>query len=64
MSIHGCNGRGIAAGTVYGRILAKLVLGEVRIEDLPVPVTESIPIAFRRLREAAFESGALLAQAS
>ena len=47
----GCNGRGVAACTVMGRLLARLASG-TRPEEIPFPVTAAYPIplhAFRKL---------------
>ncbi|WP_309085161.1 FAD-binding oxidoreductase [Chelativorans sp.] len=54
----GYNGRGIAPGTVFGRLLAQHVLGEISEEDLPLPVTPPKPVALRGLRQAGIEWGA------
>lgn len=61
VSFSGYNGRGIAPGTVLGRELARLVLGQVTEADLPLPLTEVEPAALRGVREAAYEVGAQLA---
>lgn len=58
VSASGFNGRGIAPGTVLGRELARLVLGEVRQEDLPLPVTPLVPARWRSLRSSGYEAGA------
>lgn len=57
----GYNGRGIAPGTVLGRVLAEHVMGKVSEADLPLPVTETTRPAFGWLREAGIELGAQLA---
>jgi glycine/D-amino acid oxidase-like deaminating enzyme len=57
----GYNGRGIAPGTVLGRELARLVLGEVTAADLPLPVSEAVPARMKQAREAFFEIGAQIA---
>jgi glycine/D-amino acid oxidase-like deaminating enzyme len=54
----GYNGRGIAPGTAFGRVLADLVAGRVAEADLPLPVTAPAPIGFRMVRELAYEVGA------
>lgn len=54
----GYNGRGIAPGTVFGRIMAELIAGEISEADLPLPVTEPAPVAYRALRSAFYEAGA------
>ena len=60
-SISGYNGRGIGPGTVMGRNLARLALGEVAIRDLPLPVTDLSPARLRTLEEAFYEVGAQIA---
>jgi glycine/D-amino acid oxidase-like deaminating enzyme len=57
----GYNGRGIAPGTVLGRELACLVLGEVTAADLPLPVTDTLPARLKLAREAFYEMGAQIA---
>ena len=61
LSFSGYNGRGIAPGTVFGRILAQLVVGEIAEADLPLPVSDPTVPAFRRLKEAYYEAGAQVA---
>jgi len=61
VSFCGYNGRGIAPGTTLGRELARLVLGEIGEDDLPLPVTPVVPTYFRRVREAYYEVGAQIA---
>jgi glycine/D-amino acid oxidase-like deaminating enzyme len=46
-SISGYNGRGIGPGTVMGRDLARLALGEIAIDDLSLPVTALSPASLR-----------------
>jgi glycine/D-amino acid oxidase-like deaminating enzyme len=58
ISFSGFNGRGIAPGTVFGRELAKLVLGEIRRDDLPVPVTQVAPAPWRNAKALGYEAGA------
>lgn len=60
-SISGYNGRGIGPGTVMGRDLARLALGDVAIHDLPLPVTDLSPASLRTAKEAFFEVGAQIA---
>ena len=61
VSFSGYNGRGIAPGTVFGRCLAQLVLGQVEEADLPLPLTDPVPARHRAAREAWYEVGAQLA---
>lgn len=58
LSFNGFNGRGIAPGTVFGRELAKLVLGEIRRDDLPLPETQVAPAPWRNAKALGYEAGA------
>jgi glycine/D-amino acid oxidase-like deaminating enzyme len=60
-SISGYNGRGIGPGTVMGRDLARLALGEVALEELALPVTQLSPASLRFAKEAFYEVGAQVA---
>lgn len=64
VSFSGFNGRGIAPGTVFGRELARLVLGEIGVQDLPLPVTPVQPAAWRIAKELGYEAGAHLVHAA
>jgi glycine/D-amino acid oxidase-like deaminating enzyme len=64
VSFSGYNGRGIAPGTTFGRILARLVLGEIGEADLPLPLTDPEPIPYRAVKEAYYEIGAQIAHAA
>ena len=44
----GCNGRGIALTTLWGRMLAERISG-ARAEELPFPLTQPQPVRFGRL---------------
>ncbi len=57
----GYNGRGIAPGTVFGKLLSQLVSGEINEDDLPLPVSDPKEQNFRGLREAYYEAGAQVA---
>lgn len=57
-SFSGYNGRGIAPGTVFGRELARLVLGLQAEADMALPVTPLRPVPLRAAREALYEAGA------
>jgi glycine/D-amino acid oxidase-like deaminating enzyme len=57
-SFSGYNGRGISPGTVFGRELARLVLGQQTEADMVLPVTPVQPAPWRRVREAGYEIGA------
>ncbi|MFT8777185.1 MAG: FAD-binding oxidoreductase [Gluconacetobacter liquefaciens] len=57
VSISGYNGRGIAPGTVFGRVLADFARGVVSEAELPLPLTRAVPARARRAREAMYEYG-------
>jgi len=59
-SISGYNGRGIAAGTVFGRLLAELIAGEIAQSDMPLPLTEPARPSLRSLRTFFYDAGAQL----
>ncbi|MBB2171723.1 NAD(P)/FAD-dependent oxidoreductase [Gluconacetobacter asukensis] len=61
VSISGYNGRGIAPGTVFGRVLADFVRGVVSEAELPLPVSDVVPARARRVREAVYEYGSAAA---
>lgn len=54
-------GRGITPGTVFGRTLAQLVLGEKTEAELPLPLSDPKEPALRRLKEFYYEAGAQVA---
>lgn len=54
----GYNGRGIAPGTVFGRVLASYVRGETGEADLPLPVTPVEATPFRLPKQVLYEAGA------
>lgn len=60
----GYNGRGIAPGTAFGRVLASYVKGDITDADLPLPVTEVEPQALRVAKETYYEVGAQIAHLS
>lgn len=57
----GYNGRGIAPGTVFGEYLARLICGEIKERDLPLPVTALQQQRFRAVREAFYDAGSQIA---
>ena len=57
VSFSGYNGRGIAPGTVLGRELARLVLGQVRAEELALPVMPVQPVALRAVKQWGYDLG-------
>ena len=61
VSFSGYNGRGIAPGTVFGRELARLVLGEVDVDGLSLPDSAIAAFGWKPVREAFYEAGAQVA---
>ncbi|CAN7550106.1 NAD(P)/FAD-dependent oxidoreductase [Neorhizobium tomejilense] len=61
LGFSGYNGRGIAPGTTFGKLLARHILGEVSETDLPLPLTEVQEPGFRAIKEAYYEAGAQIA---
>ena len=57
----GYNGRGIAPGTVFGKILAEHILGQAGEQDLPLPLSAVQEPSFRAVKEMWYEAGAELA---
>jgi glycine/D-amino acid oxidase-like deaminating enzyme len=57
----GYNGRGIAPGTVFGKVLSQLILGDMTEQDLPLPVTDPRAPSLRPIKEAWYEAGAQVA---
>lgn len=57
----GYNGRGIAPGTTFGKVLADHIAGRISEADLPLPFTEPKLPAFRPVKEAYYEAGAQIA---
>jgi glycine/D-amino acid oxidase-like deaminating enzyme len=57
----GYNGRGIAPGTVFGRVLARHIAGEMAEADLPLPVSDPRAVAFRGVREGFYQAAFQLA---
>lgn len=53
----GYNGRGIAPGTTFGRILADFIGGKVQLTELPLPVSETVMPALRSMKEAGYSLG-------
>jgi glycine/D-amino acid oxidase-like deaminating enzyme len=56
-SIFGYSGRGIGPGTVFGKALARVLLGDSEAE-LPLAVIDSYSERFTRVKRMAFEAGA------
>jgi glycine/D-amino acid oxidase-like deaminating enzyme len=54
----GYNGRGIAPGTVFGRVLADFATDRISAAELPLPVTEPRPQKLRNIQEAGIRHGA------
>ena len=59
VSFSGYNGRGIAPGTVFGKVLADFIRRDGRAE-LPLPPTPLEPAPLRRLKALGIEAGAQL----
>lgn len=55
------NGRGIAPGTVFGRELARHVVGDVKLDEMPLPVKKIEAASFRTAKEIYLEVGARIA---
>lgn len=62
-ALSGYNGRGIAPGTILGRDLAKMLLGILKPQEMPLPVTGITPIGFKSLRETFYKKGAVIGHA-
>jgi glycine/D-amino acid oxidase-like deaminating enzyme len=60
LSVGGYNGRGIAPGTAFGRLLADYLTGALQASEMPLPVRPVGCSWLRGAREAFFESGARL----
>ncbi len=57
----GYNGRGIAPGTVFGKVLAEHILGQRSEDEMPLPLCDIHEPHFRTVKEAWFEAGAAVA---
>jgi len=56
----GYNGRGIAPGTTFGRLLALHTLGQLDEKELPLPASSPTTPSFRSAKAAYYEVGAQL----
>jgi len=54
----GYNGRGIAPGTTFGRVLASYVTGDISDAELPLPATPIEPASYRLVKHTFYEVGA------
>ncbi|WP_394068423.1 NAD(P)/FAD-dependent oxidoreductase [Xanthobacter aminoxidans] len=61
VSISGYNGRGIGPGTVFGRLLADLVLGRIRPEEVPLPERDVTVPRWRAAQAAFYAAGSAAA---
>ncbi|ANO49845.1 NAD(P)/FAD-dependent oxidoreductase [Woeseia oceani] len=61
ISISGYNGRGIGAGTSFGRDLARLVTGRMTEAELSLPLSEVANTQFRVAKESFYEIGSQVA---
>ncbi len=57
ISFSGYNGRGIAPGTAFGRLLAQYIAGKISDSDLPLPVSGVRAQALRGLKQAFYSLG-------
>ncbi|MCB6184527.1 FAD-binding oxidoreductase [Leeia sp. TBRC 13508] len=64
ISFSGYNGRGISPGTVFGREIAKLILGDLDAKDMPLPLSTIDEASFRSVKEMYYEVGAQVAHAA
>lgn len=53
----GYNGRGIAPGTIFGRVLADFISGKIEPGDLPLPISKPVTPALRAVKEAGYSLG-------
>ena len=58
VTFSGYNGRGIAPGTVFGRELARLISGEMKEDELALPVSDVATTKCKPVKEAYYEIGA------
>ncbi len=58
ISVSGYNGRGIAPGTVFGRCLAQMILGQLDEAEFPLPAKTIAPVRLKAVRGAYYEWGA------
>jgi glycine/D-amino acid oxidase-like deaminating enzyme len=61
IGVSGYNGRGIAPGTAFGRLLARHVAGKLPEEEIPLPTSQVRLPRLRQLKEMTYEYGAQLA---
>jgi glycine/D-amino acid oxidase-like deaminating enzyme len=59
----GYNGRGIAPGTVFGRLLAAFICGTIAADELPLPITPQRPARFKLAKEILYRVGSQVAHA-
>ena len=57
VSFSGYNGRGIAPGTMFGRLLAEHIGGSLSEDDLPLPVTEVREPSLRGIKRTLYSLG-------
>jgi glycine/D-amino acid oxidase-like deaminating enzyme len=60
IGFNGYNGRGIAPGTTFGRVLADFISGRLKVEDLPLPVSVPKGMRLRSIAEATYQYGSEL----
>ena len=64
VAFSGYNGRGIAPGTLFGRMLADYIVGAQPESELPLPVTEVRAPALRSLKQSFYSLGSQLVHAA
>lgn len=53
----GYNGRGIAPGTAFGRVMAEFIGGSIGLDELPLPTSSVVRPALRSAKEAGYSLG-------
>jgi glycine/D-amino acid oxidase-like deaminating enzyme len=57
VAVSGYNGRGIAPGTAFGKVICDYICGDIGANELPLPSTAVSQPSFPGLREAVYELG-------
>ena len=53
----GYNGRGIAPGTMFGRVLADFIADKIGPSDMPLPITNTVTPVLRTVKETGYSLG-------
>jgi glycine/D-amino acid oxidase-like deaminating enzyme len=61
VGVSGYNGRGIAPGTAFGRLLARHISGKLSEDEMPLPTSQVMLPRLRYIKEMTYEYGAQLA---